>query len=65
MAQPATPARRGHDSFISKIVKDPQQPPDALVLSGYLGASSEPGHTRLYFDLQLSRDVSRHEAWRA
>jgi hypothetical protein len=40
------------DDFISKIVKDPAQPPDVLLLTGYLGASSEPGYTRLYFDPQ-------------
>ena len=40
--------------FVSKIVKDPKQPPNTLLLKGYLGASSEEGHTRLYLDPQLS-----------
>lgn len=40
--------------FVDKVVKDPKAPPDALVLSGYLGTSSEAGHTRLYLDPQLS-----------
>ncbi len=40
--------------FVDKVVKDPKAPPDALVLSGYLGTSSEKGHTRLYLDPQLS-----------
>jgi hypothetical protein len=43
--------------FVAKIVKDPKQPPDTLVLTGYLGASSEEGHTRLYFDPSLSNYV--------
>jgi hypothetical protein len=43
--------------FVAKIVKDPKQPPDTLVLTGYLGTSSEEGHTRLYFDKSLSSYV--------
>jgi hypothetical protein len=42
------------DNFIAKIVKDPKQVPDTLLLSGYLGTSSEDKYTRLYFDAQLS-----------
>ena len=45
------------DNFISRIVKDPKQVPDALLLTGYLGASSEDKHTRLYFNAQLSNYV--------
>ncbi len=45
------------DNFISRIVKDPKQVPDALMLTGYLGASSEAKHTRLYFNAQLSSYV--------
>jgi hypothetical protein len=45
------------DNFISKIVTDPKQVPDTLMLSGYLGASSEDKHTRLYFDTNLSSYV--------
>lgn len=40
--------------FVSKIVKDPKQPPNTLLLKGYLGDSSEEGYTRLYLDPQLS-----------
>jgi hypothetical protein len=59
MAQADRPAGRGANpaNFVNRIVKDPLQPPDAIVLSGYLGSSSEPGHTRVYFDLQLSSFV--------
>jgi len=42
------------DELVAKLVKDAQSPPDTLLLSGHLGASSEDGHTRLYFDPQLS-----------
>jgi hypothetical protein len=45
------------DNFIAKIVKDPKHVPDALLLTGYLGASSENKHTRLYFNAQLSSYV--------
>lgn len=45
------------DNFVAKIVTDPKQVPDALLLKGFLGASSEEKHTRLYFDAQLSTYV--------
>ncbi|HXL23520.1 MAG TPA: hypothetical protein VOA78_13715 [Candidatus Dormibacteraeota bacterium] len=41
------------DDLISKLVKDPKAPPDALLLSGFVGASSEEGHTRLYLTATL------------
>jgi hypothetical protein len=43
--------------FVAKIVKDPKNPPATLMLTGYLGASSEDKHTRLYFDPHLSSYV--------
>ena len=43
--------------FVDKIVKDPKNPPATMMLSGYLGASSEPDYTRLYFDPHLSSYV--------
>ncbi len=45
------------DNFVSKVVTDPNNVPDTLLLSGYMGASSLPNHTRLYFDAQLSSYV--------
>lgn len=45
------------DNFVAKIVTDPKQVPDALLLRGFLGASSEDKHTRLYFNPQLSTYV--------
>jgi len=47
----------GGADFVAKIVKDPGAPPETVMLTGYLGASSEEGHTRLYFDPHLSNYV--------
>jgi hypothetical protein len=52
MAEKNTPA--GGADFVAKIVKDPKNPPATLMLTGFLGASSEDKHTRLYFDPHLS-----------
>ncbi len=46
-----------HDDFVAKVVKDPKQPPDTILLTGYLGKSSEDGHTRLHFDPELKNYV--------
>lgn len=51
MAKARTP---GGADFVARIVKDPKNPPDTLMLQGYLGASSEEGHTRIYFDVHLA-----------
>src|SRR5579864_6273397 len=42
-----------HDDFVSKVVKDPKQPPDAQMLTGFVGKSSEEGYTRFYTDANL------------
>jgi hypothetical protein len=42
------------EALVSKLVHDPKNPPNTLLLSGFVGKSSEEGHTRLYFDPQLS-----------
>lgn len=42
-----------HDDFVSKVVKDPRQPPDAQLITGFVGRSSEDGHTRFYTDANL------------
>jgi hypothetical protein len=52
-----TRANVTHDDFVGKIVKDPKSPPDTILLTGYLGKSSEEGHTRLYFDPELKSYV--------
>jgi hypothetical protein len=41
------------DDFVSKLVTDPSDPPDALLLRGFLGESSEEGCIRLYFEPEL------------
>jgi hypothetical protein len=46
-----------HDSFISKVVPDPANPGETLMLSGFLGPSSEPNHTRIYQDATLENYV--------
>ncbi|HYE14606.1 MAG TPA: hypothetical protein VD968_09220, partial [Pyrinomonadaceae bacterium] len=50
-------AEIGFDDFVARIVRDPNDPPDLLLLSGYLGSSSEEGHVRLYLNEELSRYV--------
>ena len=52
MAKQNTSNRSG--GFVDQVVKDPNNPPNALLLQGYLGASSEENHVRLYLDPQLS-----------
>jgi hypothetical protein len=56
MAQ--TPSQPGNDgaAFIREIVADPKSVPDVMLLYGYLGASSEEDHDRLY----LSRDLTNY-----
>src|SRR6266481_3275541 len=39
-----------HDALVSRIVGDPAQPADTIWLTGFLGPSSEAGHTRVYSD---------------
>jgi hypothetical protein len=46
--------RKSGADFVARIVKDPANPPQTAMLTGYVGASSEAGHTRLYFDPGLS-----------
>jgi hypothetical protein len=48
---------REFDDFVARLVPDPKDSPDLLLLSGYLGASSEEGHVRLYQDEELSRYI--------
>lgn len=46
-----------YDEFVQRIVRDPKDPPQVTLLSGYLGSSSEKEHVRLYLDEELSRYV--------
>ena len=45
------------DDFTAKVVNDPGKPQETLLLQGFLGASSEPDHTRVYPDLSLQSYV--------
>ena len=56
MAQ-APRSHDGNDSFIRHIVTDPKNVPDVMLLTGYLGASSEDAHERLYLSPDLTNYV--------
>jgi hypothetical protein len=43
--------------FVRHIVSDPKNVPDVMLLNGYLGASSEEAHERLYLRPDLSNYV--------
>jgi hypothetical protein len=58
MAQaPRQTGGNGAADFIRQIVSDPKNVPDVTLLSGYLGASSEEAHERLYLSPDLSNYV--------
>jgi len=56
MAQPPRPAA-DRAAFVREIVSDPKAVPDVMLLYGYLGASSEEGHERLYLSPDLTNYV--------
>ena len=41
------------DAFTAKVVGDPSNPQETLLLQGFLGSSSEDKHTRVYTDVTL------------
>jgi hypothetical protein len=45
------------DEFTTKVVSDPAKPQETLLLQGFLGASSQPDHTRVYSDITLESYV--------
>jgi hypothetical protein len=49
--------RLPQDDFISEIVHDPTDPPDAILVTGFLGKSTEPDMTRIYLDVMLGSFV--------
>jgi hypothetical protein len=57
MAQSQQPPRDGEAEFVRAIVTDPRNVPDVMRLYGYLGASSEENHDRLYLNPDLSTYV--------
>ena len=44
-------------SFVDDLVSDPENPPELTLLRGWLGASSEDKHRRLYLDAELSNSI--------
>jgi hypothetical protein len=48
--------------IVEQIVADPAAPPDAVVLTGFPGASDREGHRRLYLTPELSSYVDIAEA---
>jgi hypothetical protein len=54
MAQSERAGRDGEAEFVRRIVTDPRNVPDVMRLYGYLGASSEENHERLYLNPDLS-----------
>ena len=53
------PRQPGADAapFVRDIVSDPKNVPDVMLLYGYVGASSEEGHDRLYLSPDLTNYV--------
>lgn len=43
--------------WVARVARDPAQPPQATMLTGYLADSSRDGHARLYLDAELSSYV--------
>jgi hypothetical protein len=51
------------DNFTNKVVGDPAKPQDTLLITGFLGASSDGEHTRVYSDPTLDNyfDIANHD----
>lgn len=45
------------EEFVTHLVPDPSQLPDVVLLSGFCGRSSRPGHSRLYVTPELTAFV--------
>jgi hypothetical protein len=45
------------EEFIKNLVPDPSQPPDVMLIRGFSGKSSRPGHWRLYLAPELTSFV--------
>lgn len=56
------------DDFVEKVVTDPSQPPNVVVVSGFVGRSPDDGHIRVYAEPSLASwvdvpaDAVRHTA---
>lgn len=42
------------DSFVRKVIADPVNPPEPILLEGFLGPSGNEGEVRLFFNLELT-----------
>jgi hypothetical protein len=62
MAQEPKHPAAARASFVRDIVSDPKNVPDVMLLYGYLGASSEENHERLYLSPDLTNYVEIPEA---
>ena len=58
------PKKVGADgaAFVREVVRDPNNVPDVTMLYGYIGASSEAGHERVYLSPDLSNYVEVPES---
>src|ERR1700721_4145439 len=55
---PQAPQSPGaNDNFIRRIVTDPKNVPDVMLLTGYLGASSQEAHELLHLSPDLTNYV--------
>jgi len=50
------------EEFIKNLVPDPSLPPDVMLLSGFSGRSSRPGHWRLYLTPEVTSFIDIPEA---
>src|SRR5690242_19895111 len=57
MARAPRDAAADRAAFVREIVSDPKAVPDVMLLYGYLGASSEEDHERLYLSPDLTNYV--------
>jgi len=48
---------RKPSEFIARLVKDPNNPPDVVEVTGFIGAAAEQGRTRIYLDTTLRNYV--------
>ncbi|MER8601765.1 hypothetical protein NKH09_28595 [Mesorhizobium sp. M1339] len=49
--------RLPQDDFVSEIVGNPADTPDAILVTGFLGKSTGPDMTRIYLDVMLGSFV--------
>ena len=50
------------DELTARVVPDPKNAGDVVLVTGFLGDSSKPGHTRIYWDASMSSYIDAEEA---